>query len=211
MRMSTTVKEIKAEDHLGLVIYLVNKYHSKNENLLSRHGVDTDDLIQIGSIGLMKAANNFNPEIGVAFSTYASRIINGEIIRYFRDNGNLVKFPRSCKEIAARLAVEKINPEDATVEKIIELVGCSERIAEQALQYLSIKMVSSLDKPITIDGEDETSLMDIIPANEQDIDFEIMYANYLLLLTENEKLSVELTMAGLSQHEIAPILGVAQT
>jgi RNA polymerase sigma factor (sigma-70 family) len=52
--------------------------------------------------------------------------------------------------------------------------------------------------------------MDYIPSHENDVDFDILYKDFLSQLTENEKLSVELIMAGLTQHEIAPIIGVSQ-
>jgi RNA polymerase sporulation-specific sigma factor len=140
----------------------------------------------------MKAAKNYDSEIGT-FSTYATRIINGEIKRYFRDNGDLVQFSRSCKEIESKMAMERIDKADITIEKIIEIVGCTERVASQALDYMAIKKVSSLDKPIASDEEDAT-LMDYIPSHENDVDFDILYKDFLLQLTENEKLSVELIM-----------------
>lgn len=207
--MSTEKKDITVEGNIRLVYHIVNKYHGNKGNLMKNYGIDKNDLVQIGSIGLIKAAKNYNPEI-CAFSTYATKIINGEILRYFRDNGNMIKFPRSCKEIVAKLAIEKVDESEVTVEKIMEIAGCTERIANQALMYMSIKNISSLDKPIDMDGE-EIKLIDTVSApKEYDEDFNIMYKDFLSQLDENEKLAVELTMAGLTQREISKITGVSQ-
>ena len=84
-------KEQVVKDNLGLVWSIVHRF--KNSYY------DKEDLFQIGSIGLMKAINNFDDKFNVKFSTYAVPLISGEIKRFLRDDG-MIKVSRSLKEIA---------------------------------------------------------------------------------------------------------------
>ena len=76
-------------ENMGLV-------YSVTRRFLGR-GVEMEDLFQIGSIGLLKAVDKFNPEFDVKFSTYAVPMIVGEIKRFLRDDG-ILKVSRSIKE-----------------------------------------------------------------------------------------------------------------
>ena len=84
--------------NLKLVLSILKKYQSRVENL--------DDLFQIGCVGLIKAIDNFNIDLGVKFSTYAVPLILGEIRRYLRDNSNL-RISRSIKDLAYKIMKEK--------------------------------------------------------------------------------------------------------
>ena len=84
-------KNALVEGNLKLVLSILKKYHNKIDNL--------DDLFQIGTIGLIKAIDNFDLSFGVKFSTYAVFIIEGEIKRYLRDN-NQIRISRSIKELS---------------------------------------------------------------------------------------------------------------
>ena len=92
------------EQNLGLV-------HSVAKRFLGR-GVEYDDLVQIGSIGLIKAVKNFDESTGYKFSTYAVPMIIGEIKRYLRDDG-MIKISRAIKENAGKIgyAKEKLSKE----------------------------------------------------------------------------------------------------
>lgn len=81
------------EKNYGLVLSIVKRFLNR--------GVEKEDLIQIGSLGLIKAINNFNIEYDVMFSTYAVPMIAGEIKRFLRDDGP-VKVSRSLKELYAK-------------------------------------------------------------------------------------------------------------
>lgn len=82
-------KEQLVSNNLGLIHHIVKRFIGR--------GVDAEDLFQIGSIGLLKAIDNFNIEFGVQFSTYAVPMIQGEIKRFMRDDG-MLKISRSIKE-----------------------------------------------------------------------------------------------------------------
>ena len=102
--------------HLNLVRYLAVKFANRGEAL--------DDLIQVGTVGLLKAIDRFDLERGVEFTTYATPTIVGEIKRYFRDKGWAVKVPRRLQEL--NLAVNR------TVEKLSVKLGRSPTVAELA-------------------------------------------------------------------------------
>ncbi|HEY4440662.1 MAG TPA: sigma-70 family RNA polymerase sigma factor, partial [Candidatus Elarobacter sp.] len=85
--------------HLNLVRYLAVKFANRGEAL--------DDLIQVGTVGLLKAIDRFDLDRGVEFTTYATPTIVGEIKRYFRDKGWAVKVPRRLQEL--NLAVNRAN------------------------------------------------------------------------------------------------------
>ena len=101
------------EQNLGLV-------HSVAKRFLGR-GVEYDDLVQIGSIGLIKAVKNFDESTGYKFSTYAVPMIIGEIKRYLRDDG-MIKISRAIKENAGKIGYAK--------EKLSKELGRSPTLSE---------------------------------------------------------------------------------
>ena len=86
--METREEFIKG--NLRLVLSIIQRFGNRGEN--------PDDLFQVGCIGLIKAADNFDPDMGVCFSTYAVPMIIGEIRRYLRDN-NSVRVPFAIRHI----------------------------------------------------------------------------------------------------------------
>src|SRR4051812_6686017 len=90
-------REALVERYLALVHHLARRYRNSEGH--------ADDLVQVASIGLLKAIDRFDPDRGIAFSTFAMPTILGEIKRYFRDKGWAVRVPRSLQELA--LAVER--------------------------------------------------------------------------------------------------------
>ena len=82
------------EDNIGLIRSVVKRYVNR--------GTDSEDLFQIGSIGLIKAIRNFDLSFDVCFSTYAVPMIAGEIRRYLRDEGP-VKVSRTVKELGFKI------------------------------------------------------------------------------------------------------------
>src|ERR1700735_5056915 len=81
--------------HLGLAEYLARRFANRGEPL--------DDLVQVASLGLLKALDRFDPERGVEFSTYATHTIVGELKRHFRDKGWSIRAPRRMQELYLRL------------------------------------------------------------------------------------------------------------
>lgn len=84
-------RETYIKGNLRLVLSVIKRFSGHNENV--------DDLFQIGVIGLIKSIDNFDPNVGVKFSTYAVPMIIGEVRRYLRDNSSY-RIPRSLRDTA---------------------------------------------------------------------------------------------------------------
>ena len=123
------------EENMGLVSMAVKRYMG--------FGVDYEDLMQIGSIGLLKAARGFDPDKNIKFSTYAVAKIIGEIKTYLRDNG-AIKISRSVKEQKLRI--------DKARNELIKKLGHEPQLSEIAsLTNLSVdEVVYALDATRTL-------------------------------------------------------------
>jgi RNA polymerase sporulation-specific sigma factor len=159
-------KKIKAGDlnardtyikgNLRLVLSVIRRFSNHNENL--------DDLFQIGCIGLMKSVDNFNPNIGVKFSTYAVPMIIGEIRRFLRDNSSY-RIPRSLRDTAykaihARELLSRASFHEPTMEEIAKECGISKEDIIYALDAIQTPL--SLYDPVYTDSGDTLYVMDQI-------------------------------------------------
>ena len=152
----TQAREKYIEGNLRLVLSIIKRFSGSNENV--------DDLFQIGCIGLMKAIDNFNSELGVKFSTYAVPMIVGEIRRYLRDN-NSIRVSRSLKDTAYKAiytkeAMTKKNLVEPTIAEIATEIGISKEDIVYALDAIQNPM--SLYEPIYTEGGDTLYVMDQI-------------------------------------------------
>ncbi|MBQ3160467.1 MAG: sigma-70 family RNA polymerase sigma factor, partial [Clostridia bacterium] len=97
------------EENMPLVAAIARRYRNC--------GLVQEDMLQLGSIGLLQALRRFDPDRGLCFSTYAVPLIAGEIRRFLRDDG-MVKFSRETKSLA--IQIERIRREqgDLTLEEI---------------------------------------------------------------------------------------------
>lgn len=116
-----TAREALVKDNLGLVWSIVRRFAGR--------GCETEDLFQIGSIGLLKAIDKFDLSYEVRFSTYAVPMIAGEIKRFLRDDG-IIKVSRSIKEQnqrlrAAREALCTALGREPTLEELAAQIGVS--------------------------------------------------------------------------------------
>ncbi len=123
-------QNIIVQENIGLVWSIVRRFKSR--------GVETEDLFQIGSIGLIKAVRKFDPSYEVRFSTYAVPMILGEIKRFLRDDG-VVKVSRSLKELgqkarALRESIEKKTGRSPTIHELAEELDVEPEELVQALE-----------------------------------------------------------------------------
>ena len=135
-------REEMINGNLKLVLSVIQRFTNRGENL--------DDLFQVGCIGLMKAVDNFNPDLMVRFSTYGVPMIIGEIRRYLRDN-NSVRVSRSLRDTAykAMQVKERLtneNHQEPTVEQIAKELDISREEVVMALE--SIVEPVSLYEPV---------------------------------------------------------------
>src|SRR5205807_5584166 len=138
--------------HLGLAEYLARRFTNRGEPL--------DDLVQVASVGLLKAVDRFDPERGLEFSTYATPTIVGERKRHFRDKGWAVRVPRRVQELHLRLgAVLNTLSQDLgrspTIAEIAERAEVSEEDVLEALEAGHAYRFTSLDAPAAGDEENQ--------------------------------------------------------
>ena len=188
-------------NNLGLVGSCASKFIGK--------GVDYDDLYSAGCVGLIKAADGFQENLGFAFSTYAVPSILGEIKRIFRDGGS-IKISRSLKEKARTLAVikekyEKENAVEPTVSELAELMGISTSETVQLICVLqpvkSLTAENDNENQIDVPAEDEYSPIDDKLSVHQVLN---------QLPTKDRQLIMLRFFKGLTQSKTADILGVSQ-
>ena len=115
-------REQLIESHLNLVRFLASKFKNRGEPL--------EDLVQVGSLGLIKAIDRFDPDRGLEFTTFATPTIMGEIKRHFRDKGWSVRVPRRLQELSARVnqVTDDLTSElnrTPTVEEVAERLDTS--------------------------------------------------------------------------------------
>jgi len=168
-------------------------------------GAAFEDLVQLGSLGLLKAVRRFDVTLNLCFSTYAVPLILGEIRRFLRDDG-LVKISRSTKQLAAQAALfaELDLPIDALAEKL----GCSPEDAAFALS--ARQSVLSLDEPM---GEDGGTLAETLGGEETETGAvnRMLVADLLASLPERERKILRMRYFEYrTQQEIADQLGVSQ-
>ncbi len=177
-----------------------------------------EDLRQVAHLALVKAVDRFDPDVGVAFSTFAGRTIDGELKRYFRDKSWIVRVPRSLQEAALevrdaadRLAIENGRP--ATIDDLVEQTGYESDVVIQALDVQSAQQAKSIDQPSggTTDGVTIGAALGDDDASYERTDVKLAMRNLLEALPAREREIVELRFYGdLTQQQIADRLGVSQ-
>ncbi len=193
--------------NLKLVLSVIQRFSSRGEPL--------DDLFQVGCIGLIKAIDNFDVNLGVRFSTYAVPMIIGEVRRYLRDN-NSVRVSRSMRDTAykaiqVREDLSNRLDREPTVEEIAKELDLKKEVVVIALE--SIVDPISLYEPVYNDGGEAIYVMDQIgDKNTADswMD-EILIKDSIRRLSDREKRILNLRfMLGKTQTEVAEEVGISQ-
>ncbi len=196
------------QELMPLVRSLANRYAGRGE--------PTDDLVQVGAIGLVKAIDRFELEKGVELSTYAVPTIVGEIRRHFRDRTWGVHVPRRLKELSMRLSRtrDELSAElgrSPTVAELAEAVGVDEEEAIDALEASKAYSPRSLDQPYE---EDEPARVLGLADEERGyaaLERGSVVRQGLDALDERERRIVVLRfLRGMSQSEIAAEVGISQ-
>lgn len=176
----------------------------------SGRGIEYDDLYQAGCIGLIKAADAFEPERGLMFSTYAVPVIMGEIRRMFRDGGT-VKVSRSVKELYMRIVRERPILEqklgrEATVSEIADLMGVRNEDITEAI------CAAQPTVSLTVEGDDGVKETELPTENPEEILFDkLILSEAFKKLNNYEKQILSLRYYKyLTQSKTAEILGMTQ-
>jgi RNA polymerase sigma-B factor len=204
-------RERLIEQYLPLVRSLARRY--------SYRGEMHEDLVQVGSIGLIKAIDRFDIERGVELTTYATPNIIGEIKRHFRDKGWSVRVPRGLQELNVRLShlLEELTVElerSPTISELAKAAGVEEEDVLEALESGQAYATLSLSGP---SGGDEgadldplESLGDVEHAYEVSEDRAVL-APGMKALDERERRILHLRFfEGLTQSQIAQQVGISQ-
>jgi RNA polymerase sigma-B factor len=176
-----------------------------------------DDLIQVASLGLVKALDGFDPERGDSFKAYAAPTILGELRRHFRDRVWDLRLPRTLQErtLVVRQAAAALSDElgrTPTVSQIAERIELSEEQVIEALEAESARRPLSLDAQRSPEDSESQPMVETVGGPEPGYDrVESQVAAEATKLTEREHLVLRLRFEqDLPQHEIGRRLGVSQ-
>jgi RNA polymerase sigma-B factor len=204
------VCEVLVERYAHLVQSCVRPYRRSPEL--------PEDLLQVGYVGLLKAINNFNPEVGDSLSAYAAPCVSGEIKRHFRDKRWQVHVRRPLQELLLemRAASEELAQERGRAPadgELAAILGTTEDDIRQARQAALAFSAASLDAPLS-DSEDAAQLSDVLGEDDQAVEHAIdmeAVRTHLGDLPEREQRALNLRFYGnLTQAEIGQRLGISQ-
>jgi RNA polymerase sigma-B factor len=208
--LRAAVCEIIVDRYQKLVRSCVRQYRGSPE--------PTEDLMQVGYVGLLKAINNYDPEVGDSLSAYAQPCISGEIKRHFRDKRWQIHVRRSAQELLLELrkATEELTqqlgraPEEA---ELAERLGVSRDDMQEARQADLVFSTYSLDAPMS-DRDDPALLADMLGDDDPDlahaVDMEAVNAHWEELPEREQRILVMRFYGNLTQTEIGERLGISQ-
>lgn len=207
----TEAREQLIVSHLNLVRFLASKFKNRGEPL--------DDLIQVGTIGLIKAIDRFDPERGLEFTTYATPTIMGEIKRHFRDKGWSVRVPRRLQELSAKVnqTTDELTKElqrSPSVEEIAERLGTSVDEVLEAMESSSAYSSVPLEAGGANGDEDAPSVLDHYASEDENLAFSddrMVIEDAIRSFSPREQEVIRMRFIdGLTQVEIAERLGISQ-
>ena len=206
-----TLRAALVDRYLPLARQLARRYQRPEEPM--------DDLVQVASLGLVKAIDRFDATRDVAFSSYAVPTILGEIKRHFRDRTWSVRVPRDLQELAlkAERAVGELTKSmhrQPTVPELASHLGCSEEQALEALQAAGAYHATSLDTPRGAEAEPGDTLADTIGGDDDNFaraEERATIDRLMRTITPREREVLRLRFEqDLTQAEIGEIIGVSQ-
>lgn len=218
---SCTDEKKKRMIHLNIVedgMQLVKKIAYP---ISQQSGFPNEDLVQVGSIGLIKAIEFYSTDKNTKFKTYASYFIRGEMKHYLRDKASIIKAPRELQELVFKIttAVKTLREkgvEDPTEEQIAEIVGITATKVHEVMEIELCKTTLSLDQTTSNIDDDELTLLDKIPAGDyqeflNSYDDKIMLSQAIQRLPQDLRQIIELCYYhNLNQREISDTLKVSQ-
>ena len=193
--------------NMRLVLSICGRFQTTKTNI--------DDVFQVGTIGLIKAIDNFNPDIGVRFSTYAVPMIIGEIRRFLRDN-NSVKVTRSLRDIAykalsARERLQKNSCDEPSLSDIASEIEVP--LSDVAFALDAISEPLSLYETVYNDEDGNFLVLDQLkdPTNEDSWLEKTALKEALVSLNSREREILILRyFKGKTQTEISNEIGISQ-
>ena len=202
--------EILVDRYGKLVRSCVRQYRSSPE--------PAEDLMQVGYVGLLKAINNYDPEVGTSLSAYAQPCVSGEIKRHFRDKRWQVHVRRSAQELLleVRKATEEMTHRLGRAPGDRELaahLGVGEAELQEARRADMVFHTYSLDAPV-FDRQDPVQLADLLGEDDQNVEqalnIEAVSAHWNELPLREQRILTMRFYGNLTQAEIGERLGISQ-
>ncbi|WP_244929387.1 RNA polymerase sigma factor SigF [Nocardioides sp. W7] len=196
--------------HLPLVEHCARRFRNRGEPF--------EDLVQVGTIGLIKSVDRFDTERGVEFSTYATPTIIGEIKRYFRDKGWAIRVPRRLQEL--RMQIGSASAEltqslgrSPTPRELAEVIGCSVEEIVEGIESSNAYSTLSLDA--TDDSDDgSATMLDAIGVDDAGLEHVEIRESLKPLLdrldAREKKILLLRFFKNMTQSQIAQEIGVSQ-
>ncbi len=197
--------------HLNLVRFLASKFKNRGESL--------EDLVQVGTIGLIKAIDRFDPSRGLEFTTYATPTVMGEIKRHFRDKGWSVRVPRRLQELSAKVnqATDELTRElqrSPSVAEVAEHLDASVDEVLEAMESSSAYSSVPLEGGGAGDDDDAPSVLDHYGVEDSELegsDDRMVLEDAIADFSPRERDVIRMRFVdGLTQVEIAERLGISQ-
>jgi RNA polymerase sigma-B factor len=202
--------ELLVSRHRNLVRACVARYNHSPE--------PAEDLMQVGYVGLLKAINNFDPDVGGSLAAYAQPCISGEIKRHFRDKRWQVHVERSMQELvlqvrqASRALTQQLGHQPADAELAAHL-GVSEDDLREARRADLVFQPASLDAPLA-GRPDAATLADVLGEDDPDVehtlDMHALAAHWGELPRREQKILLLRFYGDMTQAEIGQQLGISQ-
>ncbi len=196
--------------HLPLVEHCARRFRNRGEPL--------EDLVQVGTIGLIKSVDRFDPQRGVEFSTYATPTVIGEIKRYFRDKGWAIRVPRRLQELRMQIGSTTAELTQAlgrspTPRELAEAIGCTVEEIVEGLESSNAYSTLSLDAS---DDHDDgaASMLDAIGVDDANLEHVEIRESLKPLLDRLEPREKRILLLrffkNMTQSQIAEEIGVSQ-
>ena len=199
------------DSYHDFVYFLARKFQNRGEPL--------EDIVQVGYLGLIKAIERFDPDLGYEFTTFATLTVAGEIKRYFRDKGTAIRFPRRLQEL--HQSVVRVNEQmknelgrEPTVGELAERLGVTPDDVTEAMEIGPAFVPLSLDQPVASADGDSRSVAEQIGDEDPElgrVEMRDVLDRAMEHLTPRERSIMAMRFyEQLSQSEIARRLGISQ-
>lgn len=198
----TPERERLIESHLPLVRAIARRYSGQGESL--------EDLVQVGAVALVKASDRFDPERGVAFATFATPAVEGEILRHLGDRSGTVRIPRELRRMTSQLKPTRAGlaatlGRAPTVDELATALGVEHDDIERALQAERAREPTSSASDDAVQDATE-------PESFDSSDDRLLLAAGAQVLDDRERRIVFLRFhADMTEREIARSLGISQS
>jgi RNA polymerase sigma-B factor len=196
--------------HLPLVEHCARRFRNRGEPF--------EDLVQVGTIGLLKSIDRFEAARGVEFSTYATPTIIGEIKRYFRDKGWAIKVPRRLQELRMQITATTAELNQSlgrspTPRELSERIGCTVEEIIEGMESSNAYATLSLDA--TDDGDEPGgSMLDALGVEDPDLEHVEVRESIKPMLDQldprEKRILVLRFFKNMTQTQIAEEIGISQ-